>query len=392
MAEVVHTADVLNETFYNDSFYDTGILESPQYIDQTFTTVIKIEKICLPIICVIGLIGNTLSTITFLRKPLRKAPCSLYLATRGVSDNGFLLSLLLIWTSSTFDLKLSQVKGVCQVTIFMTYVCGCVSVWLCVFITFENFLLIQSPYAAKRVCSNVSKICIAVLLVLAAGVYNISLWIIKEDCSHNPSFSSLTQILVYSDTLLTLVIPTVIIFVLLSVIAYRMIKIVHVRKLHERVVEKITHETRSRKSILPIAKVTKMLFVVSFTFFILNVPSHIIRLMLMVGTFTKGGITAPYVQATIQVSFQLIYYLSFSINIFVYALFGSNFRKVFKKTFIDCFLESRSTYRQTEAINLVRNRRHSINVCGVEKRATGKDSGVYLMLSDQEKALNSYSN
>ncbi|XP_060603246.1 somatostatin receptor type 4-like [Ruditapes philippinarum] len=386
MAEPLHILQdgrsINNATSYNDSCTDGTC--APSY-DQSFATMVKVETICLPVICVLGLIGNSLSTITFLRKPLRDAPCSLYLATRGISDNGFLLSLFLVWVSSTFNLKLSQVKGVCQLTIFMTYVCGCVSVWLCVFITTENFLLIHNPYVARRVCCNqVARICIIVVLLLAFGVYNISLWIINEDCSHNPSFSLLTQVLVYSDTLLTLVIPTVIIFVLLSMIAYKMMKIIHVRRLHDTVLERLTQEKQRPKKILPIAKVTKMLFVVSVTFFALNVPSHVMRLMLLIGSFTKGARTAPVVQATIQVSFQLIYYMSFSVNICVYALFGSNFRKLFIKTFCRHKNRSRSRFIQTEAINLVRRRSHTINICLAEK-----SNGAFVTISQDEKPFDS---
>lgn len=354
---------VYNVTSYNDTLYtDESLTSHSSAYDSSFATVMKLEKYTLPIICVLGLIGNTLSTITFLRRPLRNAPCSLYLATRGLSDNGFLLSLFLIWISSTFNLKLSQIKGLCQVIIFMTYVCGCVSVWLCVFITFENFLLIRSPFLARRICCNqFSKICISVLVLIAIGVYHTSLWISREDCSHDTSYSAWTQVLVFSDTLLTLVLPTVIIFVLLSVIAFKMIRIMHIRNLHKTVIAKITHGHTRIKPILPIAKVTKMLFVVSVTFFALNVPSHVIRLMLLTGAFRHGYKTAPLVQATIQTTFQLIYYLSFSINVCVYALFGSNFRTIFKKTFCKGSTRSHATYVQTEAVNLVHNRRHSMS-------------------------------
>ncbi|XP_045201927.2 C-C chemokine receptor type 1-like [Mercenaria mercenaria] len=390
MAETLHTlpedaASLLNLTSRNDNCTDETCLSATSSYNQSYTTMIKLEKYCLPVICILGLIGNSLSTITFLRKPLRNAPCSLYLAARGISDNGFLLSLFLIWTSSTFNLRLSQIKGVCQLIILMTYVCGCVSVWLCVFITTENFLLIHNPYIARRVCCNqISSVCIIILLLLAFGVYNISLWIINEDCSHNPSFSSLTQILVYSDTLLTLVVPTVIIFVLLSMIAYKMIKIIHVRKLHDSAMEQLTLNKQRPKKILPIAKVTKMLFVVSCMFFVLNVPSHVIRLMLLIGSFTKGERTAPAVQATIQVPFQLIYYISFSVNVCIYALFGSNFRKILKKTFCSWKNVTSERYTQTEAINLVRRRSHSINVCVAER-----NSGAFLTVSKTETLVHS---
>jgi len=60
--------------------------------EQIFSTAVKIEQYALPVICIFGLIGNWLSPITFFKRPLRRAPCSLYLAIRGLSGNGFLKS------------------------------------------------------------------------------------------------------------------------------------------------------------------------------------------------------------------------------------------------------------------------------------------------------------
>ncbi|XP_052218296.1 uncharacterized protein LOC127835915 [Dreissena polymorpha] len=88
---------------------------------------------------------------------------------------------MLTWVSSTFELRLSQVKVVCQCIIFLTYVCGCVSVWLCVFITFENFILVQSPFSAKRMCSKVTKMLFIVSLVflgLNLPIHIIRLWLL----------------------------------------------------------------------------------------------------------------------------------------------------------------------------------------------------------------------
>ncbi|XP_052784422.1 rhodopsin-like [Mya arenaria] len=338
--------------------------------DPVYQATLNVEKYTLPLICVFGLLGNTLSSITFLKLPLRRAPCSLYLAVRGFSDNGFLLSLLLPWISSTFDLHLSQVKGVCQIIIFMSYVCGCVSVWLCVFITFENFLLIHNPFAARKVCCDyISKISTGLLVFFALALYSTSLWIMNRDCSPNRHLTELTQILVYTDSLITLVIPTVVIFVLMAVIAYKVLHILQIRKIHSKLSEVIIRDNPSatvHKRILPIAKVTKMLFVVSFVFFALNVPSHVIRLRILIGTFTKGHSTTSVTLATIQSAFQILFYLSFSINIIVYATFGLNFRTVFKKTFCGYVSPTISSQVQTEAINLVQTRRRSMtenNIC-----------------------------
>ena len=352
-----------NATLRNDTGY--GDLSSEIYTgtgNSAMAAIIMVEKVALPVICLFGLIGNTLSTMTFMRQSLRRAPCSLYLAARGISDNGFLLSLFMIWVSSTFNLRLSQIRGVCQSIVFITYLCGCVSVWLCVFITFENFLLIHKPFLCRGGASdNVSKICIGILVLVSIGIYHMSLWTVNTDCSHNPEYVTLTEVMVYTDTLLTLVIPTLVIFVLLSVIAYKVLRILHIRRLHSTLIEKLTNGKRPSKQVIPIAKVTKMLFVVSLTFFALNVPSHAIRLRILIETFTKGGTATPMIQRTLQSVFLLMYYLSFSINIIVYATFGSNFRRTFMNTFYRRRKPRSSRFMPREAVNRVHHRRVSIN-------------------------------
>ncbi|XP_052783144.1 somatostatin receptor type 2-like [Mya arenaria] len=260
--------------YFNGSRNNTSIPTATlEYEDPIYNAVIVVEKITIPVICVFGLVGNTLSTLTFLRIPLRRAHCSIYLAVRGMSDNGFLISLLMTWVSSVFELRLSRLKGVCQAIIFTTYVCGCVSVWLCVFITVENFLLIKNPIMARRMCRDII----------------------------------------------------------------------------------------AKQNILPIAKVTKMLFVVSLVFFALNLPSHAIRLWLLVNYFIKGQSSTTTTTATIQSAFQILYYTSFSINIIVYAIFGSNFRRLFRTTFCRYQPPTVSTQVQTDVVTLGRMRRQSNN-------------------------------
>ena len=183
------------------------------------------------------------------------------------------------------------------------------------------------------------------------------------DCSPNREYTGYTQILVYTDTLLTLVIPIGIIFVLVTVIAYKVIKIIHIRRLLSVYTKQAFTETSNgpsvKRRVIPIAKMTKMLFVVSLVFVYLNVPSHVIRLLIPVGNFTQGHSTTTVTLATIQRAFQILYYLSFSINIIVYAVFGSNFRNMFRKTFCHYVAPTVYTQVQTEAVNTVRHRHRS---------------------------------
>ena len=320
--------------------------------ENVLQVLVLIEVYFMPVICTFGLTGNTLSAITFFRAPLRKTSCSVYLGVRSISDNGFLLALLLIWVSTVFDLRLSQVRGVCQSVVFLTYICGCVSIWLVVFVTMETYVRICHPFVMKTVCSKrPARILTTALCVFSFGVYNFPLWISNPDCSHNRRYSGLTQALVYIDTLLTLAIPSLIITILMTAIVYSLILTYQRRQRLNREPKKGSSKSHSPAAV----KVTKMLFIVSLLYFVLNIPSHVIRFEILANNFIKGRNQISYAEKILQSAFQILYYLSLAVNIIIYLKFGRNFRKSFKSMF---GLRRLRTDITKEAINMV-NRSHT---------------------------------
>ena len=64
--------------------------------ENVLNSIMIVELYFKPMICLFGLIRNTLSAITFLRAPIRETSCNIYLVVRSISDNGFLLTIFLI--------------------------------------------------------------------------------------------------------------------------------------------------------------------------------------------------------------------------------------------------------------------------------------------------------
>ena len=314
-------------------------------------TLMMVEVYCMPLIFTFGFVGNTLSAVTFFRAPLRKTSCSVYLGVRSVSDNGFLLALLLIWISAVFDLRLSQVTGVCQTVVFLTYICGCVSIWLVVFVIIETYVRICHPFVIKRVyAKRPARILTSTLCILSFIVYNFPLWISNPDCSHNQKYSGLIQALVYIDTMLTLAIPSILMTILMTAIVYNLVSTYQRR---HRLNWNLKSKDKSKVEGPPAAKVTKMLFIVSLLYFVLNIPSHVIRLEILVNNFIKGRTKISNVERDMQTVFQLLCYLSFAVNIIVYLKFGRNFRKSFRKTFCRRHRARGDNNDSTEAVNMV---------------------------------------
>lgn len=305
-----------------------------------------IEQHIIPVICLIGLIGNTLASVVFLQKPLRGSSCSIFLAARGFSDNGFLSTLLIIWISRTFQLQLGTISGSCMVIIYVSYVCGCISVWLMVFVTGENYIRMCRPFIVNSLCTTtMAKISVGFICFVAICFYNFPFWAMTPDhCISYPKYHNTVQVLVYTDTVITLVVPLIGIISLMSAIMCQLIK-----SYNRRSRLRAPSAKRVRN---PMAKVTKMLLAVTITFVCLNLPSHINRLRIMISSFIRTNDDQRLYSALEDAIYKitlLIYYVSLSLNILVYVSFGSRFRKVLRGMFCTMSLKKLSLRRsQTE--------------------------------------------
>lgn len=83
----------------------------------------------LPVIVFVGLCGNITSIFLItVDKQMRNVSSSVYLASVLAADTGMLLSLLLTWLE-TLGYPLNHQPAVCRIYVYMTYVCGFLSIW-----------------------------------------------------------------------------------------------------------------------------------------------------------------------------------------------------------------------------------------------------------------------
>ena len=59
--------------------------------------VLYVNTIGIPIIVMVGVVGNTISFVVFVTTHLRFKSASVYLAFMNIADTGFLLSLVPVW-------------------------------------------------------------------------------------------------------------------------------------------------------------------------------------------------------------------------------------------------------------------------------------------------------
>ncbi|XP_045201932.1 somatostatin receptor type 2-like [Mercenaria mercenaria] len=335
--KAVETPLLRNNSFFihkseNES---SGSLELETEVNLQYHLARMIETYFVPIMCSVGIISNILAIKTFLHKGLRNYSCSRYLIAKCVSDTMFLLNLFVIYISHSLKYDLNTANNICQFVIFITYVSGFVSVWTVLLVTMENYIRIRLPFEVKRLCTTRNANIVIFLLVLAAVcIYNFALWISDKNCNPRPEYSTVTQAFIYIDTLLTLIIPSILLTVLIIAILTTFLRSDRKQFNTTEVSTRLVNASIARKSKSKVAVVTKLLLSVSLTFFLLTVTSHVVRIKLLISSVVSGKLELSNTEAAIQRIAQLFFYLSMAVNLFIFLTFGDNFRKVFKKTFL----------------------------------------------------------
>ncbi|XP_060584449.1 FMRFamide receptor-like [Ruditapes philippinarum] len=307
----------------NTSNTDAGNFSKDAHIRKAENMIASVEMFAVPVICLLGLTGNTFSIVVFTRKCLRSKSCSVFLAARSFSDNGFLITLLVMWISSVFGLQLSRIDGVCRVIVFLTYVFGCLSVWLMVFVTIENYIRVCKPFMVNKLCNtSTAKYAVILLFVIVICCYNFPLWTMAEQCAPHPNHHNILKIMQYVDSLFTLFVPIAVMSFLVFRIVVSSVVLYERRRRLSSVSSQISNDLTM--------KVKTMLLAVILIFIILNLPLHVVRIRLIVISFIKDqiDITTP-IDVIVQSIAQLIYYLSLTVNFIVYYLFGGLFRRTF---------------------------------------------------------------
>ncbi|KAK3094513.1 hypothetical protein FSP39_002712 [Pinctada imbricata] len=334
-----------NFSFYNEtsngSYNNISAFQQYYYASSGNKAVgLFFQKYVLPIIVFIGLVGNSLSSSTFLGKELRKISSSVYVISVLFADTGVLSSLVFVWLE-VLRIRINSEDGICQFLVYWSYVCSFLSVWFVVCITVENYITICHPTKIKTMCTlRRANIVTASLTVFAFTAYLPSIFSVEvvsvsvngkhyRMCVPSPSNKNIVHFVAYADSVVTLIIPLVLIFFMLLAISLAILRSMQ-QKRRRSVATNLNEKQRFKN--IPQLRVAKMLYVLSVTFFILNVPSHATRIYILFG-LSSSTWTGSEEQAIIQLLLQFIYYTNFAIKFFLFVSCSKNFRKILVKQF-----------------------------------------------------------
>ena len=351
----------------------------------------------IPIIIIIGCLGNTLSFVVFVCSHLSLQPSSVYLAFLNVVDTLFLLCLLVTWLDHV-DVHLLGRHGVCQLVIYFSYVSGFLSVYTVAAFTVERWILVFCPQHKNTWCTRRRALLVlSILTVTSLPLYTFYFWTMgpvtvpymnKSYCLPKPQFYTFLQVFSTVDTLITLIIPSLIIITLNVSISRKVMQ--YARAENEQLknnnssqlLEKRSNNLREMGSICYVRKptstqqgctggasggvstcspttpntntttttfnfknltlsksgrprsfrkrvqlrTTRSLLIVSSVFVLLNLPSHAFRTYAVVMEFANADYTFSNVALLWQKLLQLVYYANFAANFCLYSACSRSFR------------------------------------------------------------------
>lgn len=309
----------------NTSSYGSN-LTGPEEDQPFYDFVHGLYLYAIPLITFFGLSGNISSFKVFMFTSFRKHPSSVYLSVLCISDTWFLIALFLIW------LDISGV--ICMVIVFITYTTSFLSVWYVVLIMLERYIVVCHPLQSTRLCSKKRAIVYSSVVTIFAILFYIHSFFTMElvpttggkiACRMTQHNLHIIRVITYVDTAITFVLPFIVIFFLnvLVIRAIRNFTYRHVSR-HEKKYYASPYNTLSMAQM----RLTVMLMVVSSVFLVLNLPSHGVRLYISVNSLMNSKDIPLFLAQQVC---QMLYYLNFAINFFLYACTSKTFRRCLKE-------------------------------------------------------------
>ena len=221
------------------------------------------------------------------------------------------------------------------------------------------------PFKRPEMCTTRrAKIVVIGLTAFGLLAYASSLWTSavqrfgeKSICAPVNGYITVHLVVTYGDIIITLFIPFLTIFILNVIITYKIAYFYSGRKNKELQRVNSTSSTSTAKSVVTESrgkhvrtgvvyrhvtfskmslgeraqiKLTKFLLIISTVYLAINLPSYIIRMRLLVKSFTQYNTKQTpwdHLMEQLQLLFQYIFYLNFAINFFLYSLFSVKFRE-----------------------------------------------------------------
>lgn len=304
----------------------------PMHGSLFYSIVFKLHLYIHPVLCIAGVIENTISVVIFCSKSLRMVS-NVYLAALSATSSLFCAANFVVWLE-TVDVGFFHQDVVCQTIIYSTYICSFLTVWFVVCITFENFLITVNIKCAVTVCTvKTARIMVCILTGLAFALYTFSLWTTNvmhiggsDHCAYEIKFEQVLHIFTYIDITIASVLPFVSMVIFLGAIYVKLI----LKRVSKQPIATYHQPRRcrrnSKRTYQMLTRITRVLLAIGLTFTVFSFPTSVNKIRILVSNRPTPSFL--HVEWAINQLCLIIYYCSFCIYFFIYLRFSTNYKKV----------------------------------------------------------------
>ena len=335
-----------------------SILESSNFtLDSTFLwsnhtpevspfehAIQNMNTFVIPVVVFVGIAGNILTLVVFQGTYLRQTTLSVYLTALALSDLCCLVTIFIVWLE-VVKVDAFHTSGVCEITVYVTYVGSFLSMWYVVSFTVERYIAICYPLKRPQMCTaSRAKVVTSSLAVFAMLAYGCTLWTYRvtssgasKMCIPTAEYTHVSLLIASVDTIFALFIPFCVILGMNLTIVHKIARFYSTR--NRRIPsfdERCRLNVRDNNNTSSLAtraqlQMTKVLLIVSSLFLMINLPSCIIRLRILIVSLTGDIMSTSPQEFMWQSVFQIVYYTNFAVNVFLYGVCCRKFRKALKR-------------------------------------------------------------
>jgi len=132
-----------------DFITSSGFNDKPEVApDQNLVLAMTLLRTVVPVIVLMGTVGNALSFCVLVRRRMRSTPMYFYLTLLAVADTFVLyVSAFKVWIRALTQFEVLHVSNVgCKLFMFILLCSFYMSAWLVVLVTWDRFLVVWFPF------------------------------------------------------------------------------------------------------------------------------------------------------------------------------------------------------------------------------------------------------
>ena len=335
---------------FSCDFYSNDSDASPKLPDDTFSNVIEVYII--GILCVLGIVGNSLSVAVFRYDRLAREPLFL-LSVLAVVDGLYLFTCLLKYPLLAALSSWEYVEEYKIIINPLTFTMQTMAIWTMLPVTFDRYLAACHPFSGRTWCTRRNKLISMAVVVLLSVLYNIPRWLEscivthKDMCTNqtvkfkiiNYQYAQDLYFDLYSSGAY-LVFVYIIPLVTLIILNIKLIQAIMYSAKRHRCITGRDEQTEENNT-------TRVLVIVVIEFIICQTPELVRQLIAVLNRHLQvfdGYHTELNNLRTISI---LLLVVNSAINFLIYFLFGRKFRRQLGEIFMKNRLVNKSTVLTT---------------------------------------------